>query len=103
MSRCGYDRVTTLLLDGGHPGPIRCCPHQKGPPQTATPFSNGLLGGVGRMTVPPSKSDICRTGWHGSFVPRAEIFLLFSHPPSEQHHSRPERRCNYRRHYPAAE
>ena len=29
--------------------------------------------------------------------------LLFSHPPSEQHHSRPERRCNYRRHYPAAE
>jgi hypothetical protein len=31
------------------------------------------------------------------------MFLLFSHPPSEQHHSRPERRCNYRRHYPAAE
>jgi hypothetical protein len=35
--------------------------------------------------------------------PRAEIFLLFRHPPSEQHHSRPERRYNYRRHYPAAE
>src|SRR5712664_2610631 len=34
---------------------------------------------------------------------RAEMFLLFGHPPSEQHHDRPERRCNCRCHYPAAD
>src|ERR1700736_6683572 len=53
MSTCGYDRVTTLLLDGGHPGPIRCCPHQKLESWTASnrhPVADGgFRGGPARV------------------------------------------------------
>ena len=53
-----------------------------------------------------------RTGAYLEGVPRRSARLesaaskntfIISPAAKEQHHSRPERRCDYRRHYPAAE
>ena len=87
MSTCGYDRVTTLLLDGGHPGPIRRRPHQKLESWTASnrhPVFKRSLSASGDRLVPVCKPAFSASRFQSCFRTRETDYSSNRRTPKQR-------------------